>query len=67
MDRLLFCAKEAVYKAVFPLDHVMLNYEDICVDLVKGRAETKTGRSVQLIAALNSRVWVLAYLRQRET
>ncbi len=67
MDRLLFCAKEAVYKAVFPLDHVMLNYEDIGVDLVKGRAETKTGRAVQLIAALNSRVWVLACLGQRET
>ncbi|GAA5629104.1 4'-phosphopantetheinyl transferase Npt [Brucella sp. NBRC 12953] len=66
MDRLLFCAKEAVYKAVFPLDRVMLNYEDICVDFVKGRAETKTGRGVELVYALNSRLWVLSYLKQRK-
>ncbi|EMG51507.1 MULTISPECIES: 4'-phosphopantetheinyl transferase family protein [Brucella] len=67
MDRLLFCAKEAVYKAVFPLDYVMLDYEDICVDLVQGFAETKMGRGVELLYTLNSRISVLAYIKQHRT
>lgn len=32
-DRMLFCAKEAVYKAWFPLTHRWLNFEDAAVDL----------------------------------
>lgn len=31
-DRLLFCAKESVYKAWFPLTRRWLNFEDACVD-----------------------------------
>lgn len=32
-DRLLFCAKEALYKAWFPLTHRWLNFADVTVDL----------------------------------
>jgi 4'-phosphopantetheinyl transferase EntD len=32
-DRILFCAKEAVYKAWFPLTHRWLGFEQACVDL----------------------------------
>jgi 4'-phosphopantetheinyl transferase EntD len=31
-DRILFCAKESVYKAWFPLTHRWLNFEDASVD-----------------------------------
>jgi 4'-phosphopantetheinyl transferase EntD len=33
-DRMLFCAKEAVYKAWFPLTHRWLGFEDAAVDFV---------------------------------
>lgn len=32
-DRILFCAKEAVYKAWFPLTHRWLGFEEACIDL----------------------------------
>lgn len=32
-DRILFCAKESVYKAWFPLTHRWLNFEDARVDI----------------------------------
>jgi 4'-phosphopantetheinyl transferase EntD len=32
-DRILFCAKESVYKAWFPLTHRWLNFEDAHVDI----------------------------------
>lgn len=60
--RLLFSAKEAVYKAVYPLDHYMLDYGDIAVDLKAGRAVTTTGRSVGLAYCISPRVVVLALL-----
>ena len=31
-DRILFCAKEAVYKAWFPLTHRWLGFEEACVE-----------------------------------
>ncbi|WP_245421133.1 4'-phosphopantetheinyl transferase family protein [Phyllobacterium myrsinacearum] len=60
--RLLFSAKEAVYKAAYPLDHYMLDYEDIAVDLNAGRAMTKTGRSVRLAYCISPRVVVIAFV-----
>ena len=35
-DRLLFCAKEAVYKAWFPLQRSWLGFEDVRITLVPG-------------------------------
>ena len=60
--RILFCAKEAVYKAAFPLDRDVLGYEDIAVELDAGRATTKTGRKVSLAYCIAPRVVVLAFV-----
>lgn len=58
--RLLFAAKEAVYKATYPLDHQVLGYEDIAVDLGAGHATTRTGRSARLTWCVDPRIVVLA-------
>ncbi|TIN28617.1 MAG: 4'-phosphopantetheinyl transferase superfamily protein [Mesorhizobium sp.] len=60
--RILFAAKEAVYKAVYPLDREVLRYEDIAVDLKAGHATTKTGRKVNLAYCVAPRVVVLAFV-----
>ena len=60
--RILFAAKEAVYKAAYPLDRDVLGYEDIAVDLDAGRATTKTGRMVSLAYCVVPRVVVLAFV-----
>ena len=60
--RILFAAKEAVYKAAYPLDREVLGYEDIGVDLKAGRATTTTGRSVSLVYCTAPRVVVLAFV-----
>ncbi|ESY75552.1 4'-phosphopantetheinyl transferase [Mesorhizobium sp. LNHC221B00] len=60
--RILFSAKEAVYKAVYPLDREILGYEDIAVDLAAGSAVTKTGRRVRLVYCIVPRVVVLAFV-----
>ncbi|TPK93044.1 4'-phosphopantetheinyl transferase superfamily protein [Mesorhizobium sp. B2-4-12] len=60
--RILFCAKEAVYKAAYPLDRQILGYEDIAVDLGTGRAMTRTGRKVSLAYCAAPRVVVLAFV-----
>jgi len=60
--RILFSAKEAVYKAVFQLDRQVLSYEDITVDLGAGRATTRTGRAANLAYCVAPRVVVLAFV-----
>jgi 4'-phosphopantetheinyl transferase EntD len=60
--RILFSAKEAVYKAVYPLDREVLGYEDIVVDLTTGGAMTKTGRGARLVYCVAPRVVVLAFV-----
>ena len=62
--RILFAAKEAVYKAVYPLDREILDYEDIAVDLNTGSATTKTGRKLSLAYCVAPRVVVLAFVEQ---
>jgi len=61
--RLLFSAKEAVYKAVFPRDQVILGFEDVSVDFSTGESRTNTGRNVQLAWCLNPRIVVVAFDR----
>lgn len=58
--RLLFSAKEAVYKAAYPLDGKVLGYEDISVDLAHGEALVANGRRMRLSACLLPRIVVLA-------
>ncbi|PQZ48385.1 4'-phosphopantetheinyl transferase [Ochrobactrum sp. MYb15] len=65
-DRVLFCAKEAVYKAVYPLDLVILNYEDISVDLTKRYATTTTGRRAELVFCTSPRIVVLAFIPEAQ-
>ncbi|MET2829587.1 4'-phosphopantetheinyl transferase family protein [Mesorhizobium shangrilense] len=60
--RILFSAKEAVYKAVYPLDRQILGYEDIAVDLNAGFATTTTGRRARLAYCVAPRVVVLAFV-----
>ncbi|UDL86997.1 4'-phosphopantetheinyl transferase superfamily protein [Mesorhizobium sp. PAMC28654] len=62
--RILFSAKEAVYKAVYPLDRQILGYEDIAVDLNAGFATTKTGRRARLAYCIAPRVVALAFVRE---
>ena len=58
--RLLFAAKEAVYKAAYPLDGVFLEFRDIAVDLAARKATTSTGRVMALRTCVSSHVVVLA-------
>ncbi|MBZ9678676.1 4'-phosphopantetheinyl transferase [Mesorhizobium sp. ES1-1] len=60
--RLLFVAKEAVYKAVYPLDRQVLGYEDIAVDLDARRATTRIGRKLSLVYCTAPRIVVLAFV-----
>lgn len=59
-EKLLFAAKEAVYKAVYPLDRGFLEFHDIEVDLAARKATTKTGRTVALRYCISSRVVAVA-------
>jgi 4'-phosphopantetheinyl transferase EntD len=58
--KLLFAAKEAVYKAVYPLDRVFLEFRDIEIDFAGRKAATRTGRELALRYCISSRVVVLA-------
>jgi 4'-phosphopantetheinyl transferase EntD len=60
--RLLFAAKEAVYKAISPLDGVFLEYYDIEVDFAANRAKTRQGRTLILNKFCTAHVVVLARL-----
>src|SRR5580700_7554177 len=44
LGRLLFAAKEAVYKAVQPLDHVFLDHHDVEIDFATQKATVRNGR-----------------------
>ncbi|MDG4878522.1 4'-phosphopantetheinyl transferase superfamily protein [Mesorhizobium sp. WSM4935] len=59
--RILFAAKEAVYKASFPLDGRVLGFEDIAADLESGEAVTSAGRMLTVRFALSPRILALAY------
>ncbi|MEJ2623372.1 MAG: 4'-phosphopantetheinyl transferase superfamily protein [Pseudolabrys sp.] len=58
--RLLFAAKEAVYKAVAAREGLLLDYQDIDVDPVAGQARLRDGRALDLRWAVSSYVVVLA-------
>lgn len=60
-SRVLFAAKEAVYKASFPLDGHVLGFEDIGVDFESGEAVTSAGRMLTVRFALSPRILTLAY------
>jgi len=49
LSRAVFAAKEAVYKAINPLDGSPLEYEDIEVNLAGGTARLRDGRALRLV------------------
>lgn len=59
--RLFFVAKEAVYKAVFPLDHQFLGHHDVEIDLANQKARLGGGRAVNLRFCVASHVAALAF------
>jgi 4'-phosphopantetheinyl transferase EntD len=60
--RLLFVAKEAVYKAVYPLDQTFLEHHDVEVSLAERTAVTRTGRTVQLRFCTTTHIVAVAFL-----
>jgi 4'-phosphopantetheinyl transferase EntD len=61
--RLLFAAKEAVYKAVYPLDRMFLEHHDVEVSLADRKATLRNGRVVELRFCIAAHLVVLAFLR----
>ena len=59
-QRLVFAAKEAVYKAIHPLDGTPLEYADIEVELREGRATLRDGRRLQLVTFAGERLVAVA-------
>jgi 4'-phosphopantetheinyl transferase EntD len=60
--RLLFVAKEAVFKAVYPLDQKFLDHHDIQVDFADRKAGVRNGRSVELRFCIAAHLVALAFL-----
>jgi len=61
--RQLFAAKEAVYKALYPLDRHFLDFHDIEVDFEQQIARASYGRLVSVKVSTGSHVIALAFLR----
>jgi 4'-phosphopantetheinyl transferase EntD len=61
--RLLFAAKEAVYKALYPLDRMFLEHHDVEVDIANGKAMVCNGRLLELRFSVAAHLIVLAFLR----
>jgi 4'-phosphopantetheinyl transferase EntD len=61
--RVLFAAKEAVYKAAHPLDGIFLEHHDVEIDLANLRAVVRTGRTLTLKFAISEHVVALAWIR----
>jgi 4'-phosphopantetheinyl transferase EntD len=60
--RLLFAAKEAVYKAVYPLDQTFLDHHDVEVSLARGQAVVRNGRIVKLQFCVSDHLVAVAYI-----
>ena len=60
--RLFFAAKEAVYKAVYPLDHVFLDHHDVEIDFATQTATVRNDRVVNLRFCISTHLVVLAFL-----
>ena len=62
--RLLFVAKEAVYKAVYPLDQTFLEHHDVEIDLADRKAFVRNARTVELRFCISTHLVALAFLHQ---
>ena len=61
--RLLFVAKEAVYKAVYPLDRTFLDHHDVEINFPDRKAITRNGRIIDLRFSIAAHIIALAFLR----
>ena len=59
---LLFSVKEAVYKAVYPLDRTFLDHHDVEVSLAAGTAVVRNGRVVRFRYCVATHIVVLAFI-----
>lgn len=60
--RLLFSVKEAIYKAVYPLDGTFLDHHDVEVSLSSGAAVVRNGRTVSFRYGVTTHIVVLAFI-----
>jgi 4'-phosphopantetheinyl transferase EntD len=60
--RLLFAAKEAVYKAVYPLDQTFLDHHDVQISLADRKAIVCDGRVVELRFCISAHLVVMAFI-----
>ena len=61
--RLLFATKEAVYKAVYPLDQTFLDHHDVQVSLTNRQAVVRNRRVVEFRFCISRYLLVVAFLR----
>jgi 4'-phosphopantetheinyl transferase EntD len=64
--RLLFSVKEAIYKAVYPLDRIFLDHHDVEVSLADGTAVVRNGRVVRFRHCTAAHIVALAFVPVRE-
>jgi 4'-phosphopantetheinyl transferase EntD len=64
--RLLFAAKEAVYKAVYPLDQMFLEHHDVQINLASRKAIVRNGRIVEIRLSVSAHFLALAFLPGRQ-
>jgi len=60
--RLLFSIKEAIYKAVYPLDRTFLDHHDVEVNLADGSAVVRHGRVVHFRHCTATHIVTLAFI-----
>ena len=60
-SRILFAIKEAIYKALNPLDGVFLDFQDIEVDLFANRGQTRNGQTVVVVFTMSPRIVVISF------
>lgn len=59
-SRVLFCAKEAVFKAVYPLDGRVLGFDEVMVDLERGLAWTPGREGIRVMTQTGGHIVALA-------
>lgn len=60
-SRILFAIKEAIYKALNPLDDLFLDFQDIEVDLFAKRGHTRNGETVEVVFTVSPRIVAISF------
>jgi 4'-phosphopantetheinyl transferase EntD len=63
--RLLFAAKEAVYKAVYPLDGIFLEHHDVEIDFAERKGTVSNGRVVEVRFCHSTHLIAVAFICAR--